>query len=198
MRVLLLFACLNLCADSFCQKKSYTDSLIDYKRNYIGTHEVVKSKDRKYFRFYPINKKYAITARFEKSNDTSLVPMKTTGTEIPVKDFYRYGKIYFMLDGKERELTLFQSKMLMNNSQYKNYLFLPFTDSTTGVDTYGSGRYIDVQTTEIRNGLLILDFNKAYNPYCAYSTGFNCPIPPKENRLNIFIKAGEKNFAKPH
>ncbi|HNJ28593.1 MAG TPA: DUF1684 domain-containing protein, partial [Ferruginibacter sp.] len=80
-----------------------------------------------------------------------------------------------------------------------DYLFVPFTDLTTGDESYGSGRYIEFYIQDIQgDGTLQLDFNKAYNPYCAYASGFKCPIPPRENALNVAIKAGEKNFAKPH
>jgi uncharacterized protein len=84
---------------------------------------------------------------------------------------------------------------LMGNDQYKNYLFLPFTDATTGIETYESGRYIDLQINDIKNNEVLIDFNKAYNPYCAYVSGvYNCPVPPKENHLIVAILAGEKIY----
>ncbi len=84
----------------------------------------------------------------------------------------------------------------MNDPTYKNYLFLPFTDLTSGEESYGGGRYIDLETTDIFNNKVIIDFNKAYNPYCAYASGYNCPIPPRENDLPVAVKAGEMNFGK--
>ncbi|MEI9956742.1 MAG: DUF1684 domain-containing protein [Ferruginibacter sp.] len=95
------------------------------------------------------------------------------------------------------QLTVYQSKSLTKNDQYKDYLFIPFTDATSGDESYGSGRYIDILTTDIKNNTVTIDFNKAYNPYCAYTTGYNCPIPPRENYLIVAVKAGEKSFAKP-
>jgi uncharacterized protein (DUF1684 family) len=86
----------------------------------------------------------------------------------------------------------------MKNPTYKNYLFVPFKDLSSGKETYGGGRYLDFETTAIKEDLVILDFNKAYNPYCAFSSGFSCPIPPKENHLNVRVEAGEKNFKKSH
>jgi len=80
------------------------------------------------------------------------------------------------------------------NPLYKNNLFLPFKDETSGDSTYGGGRYINLMATDIINDKIIIDFNKAYNPWCAYSAGFNCPIPPKANHLNFAINAGEKMF----
>jgi len=76
-------------------------------------------------------------------------------------------------------------------------LFIPFADVTSGDETYGTGRYIDISTKDIINNTVVIDFNKAYNPYCAYSNGYNCPIPPAENYLAVAIKAGERSFAKP-
>ena len=75
---------------------------------------------------------------------------------------------------------------------YKDYLFLPFTDPTNGVTTYGGGRYLDLMIPATK--VVQLDFNKAYNPYCAYSGNYSCPIPPEENHLEIEIKAGVKKY----
>ena len=86
----------------------------------------------------------------------------------------------------------------MQTEKYRNYLFVPFTDATTGDESYGSGRYLEFYIADIQNNTLQLDFNKAYNPYCAYAAGYKCPIPPRENNLPLAIKAGEKNFAKGH
>ncbi len=184
-----LFFC---CQISFAQKnKSFSDSLILFQKQYINSHEVVKGNSRKFFRFFPPSKIFAVNCSFEKSTDTSIITMKTSGKTIPQKDFIRYGKISFIIHDTALLLTLYQSK-----SQLQNYLFIPFTDATTGDETYGSGRYIDILTTDIKNNTVEIDFNKAYNPYCAYSSGYNCPIPPKENNLPVAIKAGEKTFAK--
>ncbi|MBL0146464.1 MAG: DUF1684 domain-containing protein [Chitinophagaceae bacterium] len=185
---------------SFAQKppQAYIDSLVAYQKKYIATHEVVKGNDRKYFKFYKPNATFSTVAIFTKINDTATVAIKTTGKKTPVKYFRRYGKISFTINGIRQVLTIFQSKDLMSDSLYKDYLFIPFTDATTGVQTYGSGRYIDLSIKEINGSFFFLDFNKAYNPYCAYSTGYNCPVPPKENRLTVAIEAGEKTFEKPH
>jgi len=86
----------------------------------------------------------------------------------------------------------------MTSTDYADYLFIPFTDNTSGNESYGGGRYLDYKISDIKNNKLLLDFNKAYNPYCAYTTGYNCPIPPAENDLKVAIKAGEKAFEKKH
>ena len=156
----------------------------------------MKGKDAKYFHFFPINKAYNVSAYFERIFDSVGFTMNTSaGT---VKYFYKYGRLDFMIDGKECLLYVYQGKDLMQTEQYKDYLFVPFTDATTGNESYGSGRYLEFYKKDIENNLLQIDFNKAYNPYCAYATGFKCPIPPRENRLTISIRAGEMNFGKTH
>ena len=82
--------------------------------------------------------------------------------------------------------------------KHESGLSILFRDATAPKETYGGGRYLDFKLDEVSDSKLAIDFNKAYNPYCAYASGFKCPIPPRENALNVAIKAGEKNFAKPH
>jgi len=82
----------------------------------------------------------------------------------------------------------------MTHPIYKNHIFIPFTDLTNGEETYGGGRYIDATIPKGKS--ITLDFNYSYNPYCHYTEGYNCPIPPKENFLDIKIKAGEKIWKK--
>ena len=120
--------------------------------------------------------------------------MSTSGK---TKQQYRvYGIIHFNLHDTAVSLTIYQSRSLMSSEKYKEHLFIPFTDLTSGRETYGGGRYIDLSISDISNNTYIIDFNKAYNPYCAYTTGYNCPIPPKENDLSVAIKAGEMNYMK--
>ena len=84
----------------------------------------------------------------------------------------------------------------MKQEKLREYLFVPFGDATSGFESYGGGRYIEFYISDIKNNKVIIDFNKAYNPYCAYTTGYNCPIPPTENMLTVAITAGEKNYDK--
>lgn len=192
-----LIVLLLMLQTAIAQKSNpYNNSIKKYQNDYTTLHEVVKGNDRKFFRFFAADKNYHVKCAFEKSVDTSVVRMKTSGKAIPQKDFTRYGKIKFTIHDTALQLTVYQSKSLQQDAQYKNYLFIPFTDVTTGDETYGSGRYIDILTTDIKNNTVEIDFNKAYNPYCAYTTGYNCPIPPRENYLPVAIRAGEKTFAK--
>lgn len=91
-------------------------------------------------------------------------------------------------------LQLYKNIQQPINPLYKNQLFLPFKDLTNNDETYGGGRYINLQTTDIKKGKIKVDFNTCYNPWCAYSSGFNCPIPPKFNHMDVEVTAGEKKF----
>jgi uncharacterized protein (DUF1684 family) len=196
-RILLLIAGIFMGSLAIAQKKDmYTESVKAYQKNYVDNHEVVKGKDKKQFHFFPINKAYNVTGYFERIVDTVGFIMPTSaGT---VKYFYKYGRLDFIINDNECILFVYQGKDLMATEKYKDYLFVPFIDATTGNESYGSGRYLEFYKSDIENNILQLDFNKAYNPYCAYATGFKCPIPPRENRLFIPIKAGEMNFGKSH
>jgi len=99
------------------------------------------------------------------------------------KIFRRIGKLQFSVDGHPAQLTLYQAA----SGSY----FLPFRDATSGNETYGAGRYLEV---EEEDGKFRLDFNYAYNPYCAYAPGYSCPLPPMENWLKVPIRAGERKY----
>ena len=112
-----------------------------------------------------------------------------------LKEYRVYGILEFTLRGKPFQIPVYQSQQLMSTEKYKDYLFFPFTDLTNGEQTYPSGRYIELEIPTEGN-TLIVDFNKAYNPYCAYSTKYSCPIVPAENNLDIEIPAGVMYTAK--
>lgn len=138
--------------------------------------------------FFPIDESYRVVATFQKLPKVDLHTFKTSDNRL--RDYEKYGIATFTLDGKEMQLTLFKSISKVITPGYENSLFVPFTDLTNGKETYGGGRYMDVEIPEGES--IVLDFNKAYNPYCAYSTNYSCPIPPKENDLPISINAGLK------
>jgi hypothetical protein len=101
------------------------------------------------------------------------------------REYVRYGTITFPVNGTEETLTLL-------GTPGQSRLFLPFVDGTSGSDTYYNGRYLEPRLRP--NGDVEVDFNYAYNPYCAYGEGWSCPVPPDENRISARIEAGEKNF----
>jgi uncharacterized protein (DUF1684 family) len=191
---------LFLVLTGFCLKAQpphYTDSLQAFRDRYISTHEVIKEKDRAGLQFYAIDKKYYVPVRVERIYEAPWFAMETSGK---VKKTFRvYAILHFTISGKLQKLSVYQSQQLMQSEEYKNYLFIPFTDLTNGELTYENGRYIDISTTDLENTPFYLDFNKAYNPYCAYvSNVYNCPVPPAENHLTVAIAAGEKKFALSH
>lgn len=110
-------------------------------------------------------------------------------------EYIRYATLTFLVDDELVSLVAYQNTGLLANPRYNDHLFLPFNDQTNGEETYGGGRYLDISKADINNGHITIDFNKAYNPYCAYSNGYRCPIPPPENELAVAIRAGEKQYS---
>jgi len=196
MRIFLIFLSFLLTTFSFAQK-SYIDSTEKYLKKYVKEHEVVSGKDKEFMSFFPVNEKYKMTCKFERTMNSPWFRMESSG---PIKKNYRvYGVIHFTINDTTVTLNIYQGQDLMTTKQYKDHLFIPFTDATSGEETYESGRYIDLEIKDIINENVLIDFNKAYNPYCAYVSGkYNCPIPPAENRLTVAIRAGEKAFGKAH
>jgi uncharacterized protein (DUF1684 family) len=188
-----------LCGSSSVFAQDFAKHTDDYREKYREgftktPNSPLKKEDLKYLRFYDPDSSFQVKANFERVKNSRSFGMPTySGTQ---KTFVKYGIVKFRIDGKKQKLTVYRSLGLETLPQYRDYLFVPFRDITSGIDTYGGGRYMDLRLSEIKDGSCTLDFNKAYNPYCAYSEGFNCPIPPSENTLLIAIKAGEKNFAK--
>ncbi|WP_343534623.1 DUF1684 domain-containing protein [Pedobacter sp.] len=164
-----------------------------YKADFISNeHSPLKEQDLKHLRFYEADSTYKVTAKVTLLEGEKAFKMPTyAGT---TAEYIRYAKLDFNLNGKPTQLTLYKNVALSANPAYKDYLFLPFTDQTNNKETYGGGRYIDLKSGNIANGSIELDFNKAYNPYCAYSDGYRCPIPPEENDLALAIKAGEQKY----
>lgn len=147
-------------------------------------------KEFKGLPFYKWNKDYVVIASIKHTPDMPLFKMETTSNRAPL--YQQYAVATFILNGQNQELKIYQSQDSKYNFEYKDYLFLAFKDTTNGEETYYGGRYIDVFISNIINNELVLDFNKAYNPYCAYNHKYSCPIPPTENHLDIPIEAGVK------
>lgn len=139
--------------------------------------------------FFPINLKYRVEAKLERLEKEVKVDFPTSSGKS--KTYRLYAKAHFVLDGKPQILSIYQSEALMNDPQYKDYLFLPYRDLTAGKSTYGGGKYIDLRIP--KGETIVLDFNKSYHPYCAYNAvDYSCPIVPKENELLVRIPAGVK------
>lgn len=174
---------------------AYMDSIQSWRTNYIGTHELLKTaEERSWLRFYPLSAGYRVQCKFERLADSAWFPMQTSGAKAQMAR--KYGRLTFRLHDTTLHLVVYQMQGLLAREETRNYLFIGFTDVTSAIDTYGAGRYIDCETKDIHGSSMVLDFNKAYNPYCAYTTGYNCPIPPRDNDLPVAILAGEKNYGK--
>lgn len=197
MKNVLLISLLVFGKISFAQNtiSAYSDSINAYQKNYINTQEVVKGEDRKYLHFFTPDSSFKVIAAFEKINDVQGFSMPTS-TKV-MQQYYKYGKVSFKVNNRICQLFVYQSKDLMLTKDYANYLFIPFTDVTNGTDTYEGGKYLDLTIQDIINNTIVIDFNKAYNPYCCYIAGYSCPVPPKENALEVSINAGEKKYLKP-
>jgi uncharacterized protein (DUF1684 family) len=140
--------------------------------------------------FYKIDPKYHIWARFIRTPGLKPFGMKTTTDRLPV--YVKYGEAYFTVDGVKCKLNIYQNQELIKREGYEDYLFIPFLDKTSGKESYGGGRYLDLRIPH--GDSILIDFNKAYNPYCAYNHDYSCPIPPYENTLKVEIRAGVKKF----
>ena len=138
--------------------------------------------------FFPVNHTARVDARFVRDSLAAPFAMETSTDRRPM--YRKYGDAYFTLNGQELKLTIYQNLELTQREGYQDYLFVPFTDQTNGHTSYGGGRYLDLRIGQIQNGRVVLDFNRAYNPFCAYGGQYSCPVPPAENRLAIAIKAG--------
>tara|TARA_X000000368_G_C22686960_1_gene560782 strand:- start:48 stop:635 length:588 start_codon:yes stop_codon:yes gene_type:complete len=192
-KILILLFLLRL---SIINAQSYESEILEFQKELNDKYKnpdesPLERKDLKRFKghkFYPINEKFKVLAKFVRTKDANPFSMKTTTNRLPKYEVY--GIASFELNGNGYQLNIYQSHRLRETDEYKNYLFLPFNDLTNGDETYGGGRFIDLEIPD--NDSIIIDFNKAYNPYCAYNPKYSCPIPPEENDLDVHISAGIK------
>jgi len=197
LRYFLLIIILGHSLSSFGQ--DYKARIDAFRKSYendflTDANSPLHKDDLPFLRFYDADSSYRITAAVKYLSGEPVFIMHTFNGAS--QQYVRYALLNFTLNGKELQLTVYRSIALSNISAYKDYLFLPFTDHTNGNTTYGGGRYIDLNTADFKGATMILDFNKAYNPYCAFSGKYSCPKPPSENNLAVAVEAGEKLFAK--
>ncbi len=134
--------------------------------------------------YFPITEKYRVHAELHKNQIQQKT--KITTTDGSQQEYYIYGNAHIHLEGKEIDVTVYKPV-----EESEDYLFIPFYDETSGELTYGGGRYVEPKLIE-GTSTLEIDFNTAYNPYCVYNDTYICPIPPKSNKLNVSVLAGEK------
>ena len=133
--------------------------------------------------YFPIDESYTAPATLEPSADRSRIEVPTSTGKI--RNLERIGTLKFSVKGQTHRLTAFRDL-----ESVADRLFVPFTDLTSGTETYPAGRYMELDPTP--TGIYVVDFNIAYHPYCYYSPEFDCPFPPRENRLAMPVRAGEK------
>jgi uncharacterized protein len=151
------------------------------------------SLDRIHFKkhaFFPLSKAYCVPVHFVRTPDSQPFEMPTVSGK--TKTFVKYGELHFELNGRKDTLNAYQNLKFAAKPEYDNSLFIPFKDHTSGEEAYGGGRYIDWKIPASDKAML--DFNQCYNPYCAYSTGWSCPIPPQENFVDTKVLAGVKKW----
>lgn len=195
MRNLLLIILVLNSIWSFGQSDTvYIEEIEDYQRelnrSFANPEESpLEQEDFKKFTglpFFPINRDFRIEAKFVRTPNQLPFRMPTTTSRLPV--YEKYGEAHFELEGKNVVLDVYQSHELRETNEYEDYLFLPFSDLTNGKETYGGGRYLGLSIPE--GDSIVIDFNKAYNPYCAYNAGYSCPKVPEQNFIDAEIKAG--------
>ena len=151
-------------------------------------HSPLTSEQRRRFRgldYFPENPhlRFVLEIREFPDQDKEVIEIVTsTGHSRPHR---RWGTVAFAVEGEPATLTVYKG---LDDGEF----FLPFVDATSGKESYGAGRYLDLRPLE--DGRFLLDFNYAYNPYCAYNPHWSCPVPPAENRLKVAIRASEKRF----
>ncbi|MCF8302138.1 MAG: DUF1684 domain-containing protein [Bacteroidales bacterium] len=188
-----LGACSNTDTDS-----AYRQQVRDYRKiknqEFLNTEKTPLTSDQvnefEGLKYFEVDSSFRIKAVLQPFEKQDTFKMATTTEREP--EYIRYAKAKFSLKGKQHTLEVYRNVQLLNKPEYSDYIFIPFTDKTSGNESYGGGRYLDLQLP--RNDSLLIDFNYAYNPYCAYNSGYSCPVPPRVNHLDVAIEAGEKAF----
>ncbi|MDB2571446.1 MAG: DUF1684 domain-containing protein [Polaribacter sp.] len=194
--ILLMSACNSQRKKTLIGATEYQQKLNESYKD--GSKSPLKKNDLKNFKgleFYPVDSSFIVTARLTKTKDATTFEMATTTDRKPL--YKEYGILTFTLKGIDCSLTVYQSQDDLRDEKYKDFLFLPFTDNSSGNGSYAGGRYMDVMTTDEKtDGTIVLNFNNSYNPYCAYNEKYSCPLTPRQNHLSLAVKAGIKDFKK--
>ncbi|MCF6212754.1 MAG: DUF1684 domain-containing protein [Flavobacteriaceae bacterium] len=197
----ILFLIISSCSKSG-KKQSYEAQIKEFQYRLNVEYSDKKTspltdEDFKTFKsldYFPIDPTYKITASLIYVYDAPLFKMQTTTNRLPLYKTYALAK--FTLKGKEFEIPIYQSQELILDPKYTDYLFLPFKDLTNGKESYAGGRFLDLELPKKGDTTMVIDFNLAYNPYCAYNHKYSCPIPPDANILDIAIPVGVKAYGK--
>lgn len=165
------------------KNETYSDSL----KSPLNPAHLAEFEGLKYF---PVDPAFRVEGILEITPKEKPFEMTTSTDRVPI--YRKYGNIKFKIKGDEYVLSAYQNMDFLDDTAYADFLFLPFQDLTSSKESYGGGRYIDLRIPETEK--ITIDFNMAYNPYCAYYDRWSCVIPPPENFLEVKILAGEKKF----
>ena len=142
--------------------------------------------------YFPVDPAYQVKAELERSETPQQITMSVSqGNERPMLE---WGTLHFTLSGTDLRLAAYKPGDILPDELQEAGLFVPFRDATSGKETYGAGRYLDIEDDPNEDGTYTLDFNLAYNPWCAYSDEYSCPLPPPRNWLKVPVNAGERTF----
>ncbi|GAB3293234.1 DUF1684 domain-containing protein [Hymenobacter humi] len=178
---------------------AHRDSVLEFQRNlnkeFSNPEESPLSPtERAAFQalpYYPTRYSYYVEAQLVRDSTSRPFAMETSTSRRPL--YRKYGELRFVLQGQPMRLSVYQSADLLKRPGFEDYLFVPFTDLTNGHGSYGGGRYLDLRIPPAGTRVMQLDFNRAYNPSCAYNHGYSCPVPPAENRLPVAIPVGVRS-----
>ena len=179
----------------------YQEEIRKYRVGYLQSflesdRSPLTQKELKDLSFFEADSSFRVSASFQLLPEEPVFEIPTSSGR--TKPYRKFALLKFTLDKMDCQLYVYESMLLKDDPQYANYLFLPFTDQTNGETSYGGGRYLDLDKSDFSSDSILVDFNKAYNPWCAYSDGYNCPVPPKENDIPLPIYAGERIFTGPY
>lgn len=196
-QLLILFLTVGILSGCTSYAKLIATHREEYKAEFtLDPRSPLDSSELKDLDFFEPNKRAKVEAVFVKTPDAQPFDLPTySGITRPYR---KWGVATFLWAQDSVSLALYESLNLHANPIYDDYLFLPFKDETNGTTTYGGGRYLNMSKADTEDGKLTIDFNLCYNPWCAYSDGYNCPIPPAENSLPFSMEAGERMYKGVH
>jgi uncharacterized protein (DUF1684 family) len=198
MKTLLLFAFLVQLNFGFGQEKFDVSAVTKFQKELNEEYADAKkspltAEDLAVFKtldFYPASETFCVVAKLIRTQKEKPFEMETSTDRKPL--YVKYGELSFTIDGRDFKLNVYKNIELSKKKEYKDYLFLPFSDLTSGKESYIGGKYIDLRIP--KGDTIVIDFNTSYNPYCAYNYKYSCPKVPLENDLDIEIRAGVKKF----
>jgi uncharacterized protein (DUF1684 family) len=196
LQVFPLFYLMLTCA-SLLSQPAYnawlTNHREEYKQGFLRDERApLAQEDLSGLAFFPADSTWKLTCQCALTDNAS--PFELPTYSGVTRTYIHYATATCERNKQTFEVRLYKNMTQPANPLYSSHLFLPFKDETNDETTYGGGRYINLSSKEIVNQKIIIDFNTCYNPWCAYSSGYNCPIPPRENHFPFEIRAGEMKY----